>query len=258
MSALGPGLGVLAGLVGVVGTIPYIRDTIRRSTHPHRGTWLIWSALAFVILLSQRADGASWSLLMVGGQLVVNACVLVLAARLGTGGVSAADAGLLALATCGVAGWAIVGEPVLAIACVVAADLAATVMMVPKTLRDPGSETLSTFAWASLAGALAAGSVGAPEPSQLLYPAYYCLANAALAALIWHGREARRQSRRLLAPAVPHHHGDDDEGDDGRHHRDGHRLGDAHPPGSSSAPSARKARRSSTVKRPLCMDATSP
>jgi hypothetical protein len=68
--------------------------------------------------------------------------------------------------------------------CVVAADLIAAGMMVPKTWRDPGSETLSTFAWASLAGALSAAAVGALEPSLLLYPAYYCLVNGALALLI--------------------------------------------------------------------------
>jgi hypothetical protein len=33
--------------------------------------------------------------------------------------------------------------------------------MVPKTYRDPGSETLATFAFASLGGALTAGAVGA-------------------------------------------------------------------------------------------------
>jgi hypothetical protein len=65
-------------------------------------------------------------------------------------------------------------------------------MMVPKTYRDPGSETLATFALASLSGALAVGAVGTLDPSLLLYPAYYCLANGALAVLIHH-------RRRLLA-----------------------------------------------------------
>jgi hypothetical protein len=56
--------------------------------------------------------------------------------------------------------------------------------MVPKTWRDPGSETLSMFAWASLAGALSAGAVGSLEASLLLYPVYYCLVNGGLALLI--------------------------------------------------------------------------
>jgi hypothetical protein len=56
--------------------------------------------------------------------------------------------------------------------------------MVPKTYRDPDSETLITFAFASLGGLLAAGAVAELDPSLLLYPAYYCLANAVIAVLI--------------------------------------------------------------------------
>src|SRR5512132_1914644 len=55
-------LGLAAGLIGVADTIPYVRDTLRGATRPHRGTWLIWGALAILVCFSQRADGASWSL----------------------------------------------------------------------------------------------------------------------------------------------------------------------------------------------------
>jgi hypothetical protein len=61
-------------------------------------------------------------------------------------------------------------------------------MMVPKTYRDPGSETLATFALASLAGVLAAGAVGVVDPSLLLYPIYFCLVNGAITVLIRHRR----------------------------------------------------------------------
>jgi hypothetical protein len=69
-------------------------------------------------------------------------------------------------------------------------------MMVPKTYRDPGSETLVTFALASVSGALAAGAVGALDVSLLLYPVYYCVANAAIALLIHHRRAV------LAAPVI--------------------------------------------------------
>jgi hypothetical protein len=194
MNELAPALGVLAGAVGVVDTIPYVRDTLRGRTRPHRGTWTIWGLLAIVVFASQRADGASWSLVMAGTQVVLTACIVVLAIRLGTGGVSRADLLLLGVAGAGLAGWLLVDEPVLATACVIVADLVAAALMVPKTWRDPGSETFSTFVLASVGGALAAGAVGAPEPALLLYPVYYCVVNAGIAILIAHRRTA-------LAPA---------------------------------------------------------
>jgi hypothetical protein len=186
---IAPALGTLAGLTGL-GSLPYVRDTVRRSTRPHPGTWLIWSVLAVVACLSQRADGASWSLIMCAMQVVMNGLVLVLAIRFGTGGLTSGEALLLALAGAGGAGWLLAGDPVLATTCVVAVDLIAVALMVPKSWCDPGSETLSTFALASLGGALAAAAVAAPAPSLLLYPAYYCLVNGALALLIWHRRRA--------------------------------------------------------------------
>jgi hypothetical protein len=96
---------------------------------------------------------------------------------------------LMAVACAGIAGWLLAGEPVVAVACVIVADLCAAAMMMPKARRNPHSETLATYALASVAGALAAGAVGALDVSLLLYPAYYCLANAAMALLIFTWRQ---------------------------------------------------------------------
>jgi hypothetical protein len=189
MSAMAPVLGVMAGVCAVVNTIPYIRDIVRGRTRPHRGTWLVWAVLAIVVYLSQRAEGASWSLLMAGAQAALTGLVFVLAIRHGEGGLCASDAFLTAVAGAGVAGWIVLDEPIVATASVVAADLLAAAMMAPKTYRDPGSETLASFALASLGGALAAGAVGSAEPALLVYPAYFCAVNAAIALLI-HRRRA--------------------------------------------------------------------
>jgi hypothetical protein len=157
LSELAPALGVAAVLIGLADMGPYVRDTVRRCTRPHRGTWLIWTVLAVVVSLSQHADGGSWSVAMAVAQAVTNGLVLALAIRLGTGGVSALDVTLIALA-------------------------------------GAGSETLSMFAWASLAGALSAAAVGSLALSLLLYPAYHCLANGGLALLIA-GRRAAMRAR---------------------------------------------------------------
>jgi hypothetical protein len=190
MIELAPILGLLAGAIGVADTVPYVRDTLRGSTRPHRGTWLIWSVLAFVVTLSQYADGATWSLIMASVQAVVTALIFALSVRRGEGGLTRTELVMIAVAAAGIAGWAVADEPLVATACVVAADLIGAAMMVPKTHRDPDSETLVTFAFASAGGALAAGAVGAWDVSLLLYPAYYCVINGAIALLIVERRAA--------------------------------------------------------------------
>lgn len=194
MTEIAPVLGVLAVLVGVADTIPYVRDTLRGATRPHRGTWLIWSTLTIVVCFSQRADGATWSLLMAATQAILTSLVFVLAIRRGEGGVGTGDRIMLAIACGGVVGWISADEPIVATVCVVAADLIGAALMVPKTYRDPDSETLSTFAFASLSGLCAAGAVGTPDLSLLLYPLYFGLVNGAIAILI-------HQRRRILLTA---------------------------------------------------------
>jgi hypothetical protein len=192
-------LGAVAAIVGVVGTLPYVRDTLRQVTCPHRGAWLIWTVLAAVAFVAQRADGASWSAVMCGAQAVTNGAVFALAIRHGTGGVTRGDRVLLLLAAAGVAGWIVVGDPLIATGCVIAADLVAFAMMVPKSWCDPGSETLSTFSLASVSGACAAGAAG--TASLLVYPVYYCVINGGVAVMLWaRRREASAGGAARVAP----------------------------------------------------------
>jgi hypothetical protein len=140
-----------------------------------------------------------WSLIMLLTQAVLTTGVFAVAIVRGQGGTTIVELALIAVAGAGVAGWLLSGEPLVATVCVVAADLIAAAMMVPKTYRDPGSETLATFVYASIGGALAAGAVGVADnagATLLLYPIYYCLANGAIAVLIHHRRTVLRRKGR--------------------------------------------------------------
>lgn len=138
---------------------------------------------------------------MTATQAILTGLVFFLAIRHGEGGLSAADLALIALAGAGVIGWVLARDPVVALGCVVTADLIAVGLMVPKIHRDPNSETLSTYALASVGGGLAAAAVEGPDVSMLLYPAYYCLANAATAILIHRRRVTLSLANTKGAPA---------------------------------------------------------
>jgi hypothetical protein len=197
-----PAFGLLAGLAAVACTVPYLRDTVRRTTVPHRGSWFIWGALEVVAVEAQRADGARWSLLPLVTQCVGTCLVFGLSVRLGSGGLSRVDLALLALAGLGVAGWQAADEPVIATACVIAADLMAALMMLPKTWHDPHSETLSTFVLAAASGALMVGAVSPFSLPLVVYPVYFVAVNAALSAVIVHRR--RVLDRRVALSTGPH------------------------------------------------------
>jgi len=205
MNGLVPVLGLLAGLLGVLGTIPYVCDMLRGSTRPHRGTWLIWSVLACTVCFSQRADGATWSLVMAATHAVLTTGIFLLSIRWGGGGVSPGDWAAVGVAGLGVLVWLAADEPVLATLCVVGVDLVAVLMMVPKAYRDPHSETPVTFALGSLSGLFAAFAVGVPDLSLLFYPVYYCAVNGALAVLIRRRRAILAVRGRMAARRGPWH-----------------------------------------------------
>ena len=176
--------GILSGIVSVLDPLPYIRDVLRGTTRPHRAAWFIWSALATVALVSQLADGAEWSVVMVAVQAFSTGLVFAFSIRRGVGGLSPWDITLLTIAMLGVVGWLVSTEPVVATACVVFADTIGVCLMLPKTWRDPSSETTSTFALASTAGLLSTLAVAELDLSLLLYPVYFFLANGLIAVVI--------------------------------------------------------------------------
>jgi hypothetical protein len=187
--------GVLAGILQLVATAPYLRDILRGSTTPQRATWMIWTALSVVVFASQWASGATWSLALTAGQTIACAAVFALAMRRGVGGMSAVELALLGLAALGVVGWQVAGDPIVATVSVVAADLIAVALMLPKTYRQPGSETLATYAIGVVSTLFALVAVNSTAPSLLIYPLYILAADGAVVAVIVLRRRA------LAAPA---------------------------------------------------------
>ena len=127
---------------------------------------------------------------MIGADAALTAVIFGLSIRGGTGGPSAGNLAVLALAGVGIAAWAISSTPILATAFVVVADSLAVGLMLPKTWREPDSETLTLYALASASGILSALAVGSYDASLLLFPVYFALANAVIGVVIV-GRRSR-------------------------------------------------------------------
>jgi hypothetical protein len=177
--------GVLAGLLQLVASAPYIRDIVGGSTKPQRATWTIWTTLSFVVLASQWASGATWSLALTIGQVLSCSVIFLLAIRRGVGGVSPVELALLGIAALGIVGWQIADDPVVATCSVVLADVIGVALMLPKTYRDPGSETLATFAIGVVSTLFALAAVGSTEVALLIYPLYLLVADGAVVAVIF-------------------------------------------------------------------------
>jgi len=195
--------GVLAAALSLLGSGLYLLDIRRGRTRPHLVSWLIWSVIALIAVMAHRASGGRWGLLALGGQAATTCLIAGIALAIGVGGLSRTNLVAVALATAGILGWLRFDDPVVATACVAAADAAGLLAIVPKYWADPHSETPATYALAGASGLLAGLAVFSWDLGLLLFPGYYCVANAVTASLIWLRRRAARKMAVGAAGAGP-------------------------------------------------------
>ena len=186
--------GIASGILQMFAIAPYLRDVLAGTTRPHRGTWTIWTVLSLTVLASQWADGGSWSLIVVAAQALCCALTLALSLGRGVGGTTRIELLLLGVAALGVAAWWQADDPTLATCAVIAADLVGVALMLPKTFRDPDSETASTFVIGVCAAFLGLLATGLDRPSLMLYPIFLVVADSALVGLILLRRRTLEQA----------------------------------------------------------------
>ena len=107
-------MSALAGLLYVVGFIPYIRAIVRKETKPTKVSWIIWASLDSITIAGMYAKDT------INGQ-ILGACmgawvVAVLALKYGTSGWTKLDKFCLSGAILATVLWQVFGNPVLGIA----------------------------------------------------------------------------------------------------------------------------------------------
>lgn len=171
--------GIASGVLSTFAYIPYIIDTIAGRTQPQRASWLIWSVLGSIALVSQIYEGATVSLWFAGVQVTGTVIVFALSIRAGSGVfLSKTDNFILVAAGIGLVLWYFTETAAYALAITISISLLGGVATVTKAWRDPDSETLITWVVSLIASVCAVLSVGKFDLIILAYPLYlltlYC------------------------------------------------------------------------------------
>ena len=174
--------------------VPYIRDIRRGTTRPHRVSWFTFAALSTVAAVSQFVDGAGAGAWLAAGSAVGFTIVFGYSIRAGVGGSSWPDRCGLVLAAVGVALALVAREPLVAVVSVIAAELVAIALTAVKAVRDPDSETPTTWLFDCLAGGLAIAAVSSFSVTELMYPVHHTVANALVLAAIARGHAADQRT----------------------------------------------------------------
>ena len=184
-------LGLVSFVLSLCGAVPYVYQIVRGTVRPERATWFAWSVILALAIASSKSSGAHDSLWFLVGDLVVTSTIFILSLWRGQGGFTRLDACCLGIAALGLVVWQWSGSPVFGLLGAAAADVAALVPTLVKSLRDPLSEGVSPYLCSSLAALLGFVAVGQWNGMLLFYPAYIFIASFTTAVVVWVGKYHR-------------------------------------------------------------------
>jgi hypothetical protein len=174
--------GLLAGLTGLAGYVPYLRDAWRRTSDPDPAAWLIWTMEYSVLLAAQVALNAPWPALWLAAlQLAGTTAVFAMLAARGGWRFSAGRWTMLGCAAAIMAAWPFAHAPGPAICLALTAEGAGMMLVIVGAYRHPASETLLTWEAFTVAGLLDLPALGRHAPRLLYaYPAFFVVMGAAV------------------------------------------------------------------------------
>lgn len=184
----------VGAVIGSLGGLYYLRDTIVGRAQPNRVTWLLWGVFPMVIFAAQRAQGAmalSWTTFSAGllPLLIVAASFFN---RLAYWRTERRDYCLMAAAIAGIILWSVTDDPDLAILFSLLADVLAGVPTLIKAYRYPRSESWIAYAISAVGFGISLLSVQKWDFANTAFVAYIFVLNAACAALASRGRRRPR------------------------------------------------------------------
>ncbi|MEI6511054.1 MAG: hypothetical protein WCO25_03370 [Candidatus Uhrbacteria bacterium] len=191
-------IGILAGIIQLAGTVPYVKDILRPGgTRPNVVSWSLWLVLQLVAIWIQvtSAGGISWSVLYMVATALVMGLIVVLCLR----GYGSKQFGLvekicIPLAILAIACYVMTRNGALSLVFDIAAYMVADAPTIFKTWRDPRSEAAFPWMIATIAAALGALSSTIMTPENLALPIYLVIGNGLIAAFAFFGQRRKSKS----------------------------------------------------------------
>jgi hypothetical protein len=184
-------LGLIAVLLTLTGHFPYITDILKGKTKPHLFTWIVWSIVTLLAFLGQWQKGGGAGAWATGVTGIITALITLLAIKNGSRDITRIDKICFTVALISIIPWYITHDPTISVVIVTFIDVFAILPTIRKTLRDPGSETLFTYALNVLRHTLSVIALERYNLATYLYPATLIVLNAGMTLIILLSRKKK-------------------------------------------------------------------
>jgi len=194
----GPGA-LPVGCVGAALTLrltangQYVWATIRGHARPNAVTWLLWGLIPLIAAAAQAGEStraAAVSVALAAGPLVI---AVVAVARVRAPHFTCCSVVCTGVAAAGVVLWQVTDDPLLAIACCIAADAAAAMPTLWKAWRDPTSEYPAPYVLTVLSMLVTLLALDSLTVLAWAFPVWILTVNALVLVVSSSGPESRRR-----------------------------------------------------------------
>lgn len=193
--------GAISMVLAIGSSVPYIVSILNGRTKPHQMTWLVFTIMNGIILISQYAKGARASILISLVFFISTIIDFLLSLRYGVRNTSRWDGLLFAFSLLTIVAWVLSNDPSVAIWLTVVIDVFATTMMILKIKAQPASEAVLPWLTGAIAFIFSTISL-ADKPFGILYvrPIYGFISDLAVVAAVYF---YARNSKRVIEQTAP-------------------------------------------------------
>jgi hypothetical protein len=177
-------LGAVALVVGIVGYLPYIRDTLNGSTKPHPFTYFIWAligAISFAAQLAENGGPGAWAM---GIPVFFGVIIAALSLMKGERSITRRDWFCLLAALVAIVIWRLTSDALYAVLIVMIINTFAFIPTFRKAYWRPHEETASSYALGVLRSVISVPALLSFNAVTVLPLAYHILSNAALVTML--------------------------------------------------------------------------
>lgn len=186
-------LGIVAGILALVGYIPYIASIIKGKTQPNKATWFIWTLVGGLLAFSYVAEGDKYSIWLPLGYFLGPLITAILSLRYGYSKWSTLDKICIVAAVISILPWLLSKDASLTLIINVFIDSAGAIPTVVKTFREPETEDFTAWLIFAIANTIQLFAISFWNVAAI-YPVYLFILAGTILLFIVRGKILARQS----------------------------------------------------------------
>ena len=138
-------IGIIAGVLSLVGYIPYIKSILSGKTRPNKATWFIWTIVGGLLAFSYLSEGDQNSIWLPLGYFFGPLVTAILSIRYGYTTWTKLDTICITMAIISVIPWLLSKNAMFTLLINVAIDSTGALPTLVKTYREPETEDLTAW-----------------------------------------------------------------------------------------------------------------